>query len=77
LLNVGGDEPYKLVIKSSDTGEENAISISSSGTAVSDLGLDLDENHIQRHKIVNLILWELLSIGDFLITYLIDFDSWE
>lgn len=40
ILNVGGDNPYKLIIKSTDTGEDNAINFSSTGTAVSDLGLD-------------------------------------
>ncbi len=49
LLNVGGTEPYRLVIKSTDTGTNNAITISSTGggTAVSDLGLDDANNHIQ------------------------------
>ncbi len=47
LLNVGGDEPYRLVIKSTETGEDNAISISSNGNAASDLGLDNSDNHIQ------------------------------
>jgi flagellar hook-associated protein 2 len=47
LLNVGGDNPYRLVLKSTDTGTDNAITISSNGSAVSDLGLDKDENHIQ------------------------------
>ena len=41
ILNVGGDEPYKLIIKSTDTGKDNSISFSSTnGTIVSDLGLD-------------------------------------
>ncbi len=30
LLNIGGDEPFKLVIKSTDTGAKNAITINSS-----------------------------------------------
>lgn len=38
LLNVGGTNPYKLVIKSADTGASNAITVSSGGTAASDLG---------------------------------------
>ena len=29
ILNVGGDEPYKLIVKSTDTGAKNKISISS------------------------------------------------
>lgn len=43
ILDVGGDNPYKLIIKSADTGEDNAISFSSSATdstLLSSLGLD-------------------------------------
>jgi len=41
ILNVGGDNPYKLIIKSTDTGKDNAISFSSTAnTALGDLGLD-------------------------------------
>jgi len=49
LLNVGGDNPYKLVLKSTDTGVNNAVTVTSTGggTAVSDLGFDDDTNHIQ------------------------------
>ncbi len=47
LLNVGGDNPYRLILKSTDTGTNNAITISSDGSAVSDLGLDDSANHIQ------------------------------
>ncbi len=49
ILNVGGDTPYKLVLKSTDTGANNAITVTSTGggTAVSDLGFDTAENHIQ------------------------------
>jgi flagellar hook-associated protein 2 len=49
LLNVGGDTPYKLVLKSTDTGVDNAITVTSTGggTAISDLGFDVAENHIQ------------------------------
>jgi flagellar hook-associated protein 2 len=38
LLNVGGDEPYRLIIKSTDTGADNAISISSLNGNELDLG---------------------------------------
>lgn len=41
LLNVGGTDPYKLVIKSTDTGADNAITVSSGGTAASDLGFSV------------------------------------
>lgn len=37
ILNVGGDEPYKLIIKSTATGADNAISISSSNGAALNL----------------------------------------
>ncbi|NOX14546.1 MAG: flagellar filament capping protein FliD [Epsilonproteobacteria bacterium] len=41
LLNVGGTTPYKLILKSTDTGTSNAMTITSTGggTAVSDLGI--------------------------------------
>ncbi len=41
ILNVGGDNPYKLVIKSTDTGADNAITISSTGggSAADDLDM--------------------------------------
>jgi flagellar hook-associated protein 2 len=38
ILNVGGDEPYRLILKSSDTGSANAIDISSTNTTALDLG---------------------------------------
>ncbi len=49
LLNVGGDNPYRLILKSADTGTDNAITVTSTGggTAVSDLGFDDSANHIQ------------------------------
>ena len=48
LLNVGGDTPYKLILKSTDTGANNAMTISSSGDAVTNLGIaDDDTSHIQ------------------------------
>lgn len=40
ILNVGGDNPYKLILKSAESGEDNAISISSTGSSVLDLGLN-------------------------------------
>ncbi len=48
-LNVGGTNPYKLVLKSAQTGESQNMTITSTGggTAVSDLGLDLVSNNIQ------------------------------
>ena len=41
ILNVGGDTPYKLIIKSTNTGADNAITVSSTGggTAADDLNL--------------------------------------
>lgn len=47
ILNVGGTNPYKLVIKSNSTGADNAITLSSTGTALADLGLDLSANHLK------------------------------
>ena len=51
LLNVGGTDPYKLIIKSSDVGAAGAITFSStSSSALKNLGLDSDsltENHLQ------------------------------
>jgi len=41
ILDVGGDTPYKLIIKSTETGADNAITISSTGggTAADDLDM--------------------------------------
>ncbi|WP_024955149.1 flagellar filament capping protein FliD [Sulfurospirillum arcachonense] len=39
ILNVGGDEPYKLIIQSTDTGENNAITMTSTGDSLFNLGL--------------------------------------
>ena len=48
ILNVGGDTPYKLILKSTDTGDSNAMTISSTGDAVSNLGIaDDTTSHIQ------------------------------
>jgi len=47
ILNVGGTNPYKLVIKSNSTGADNAITLSSTGTALTDLGLDQSANHLK------------------------------
>lgn len=56
LLNVGGTNPYKLIIKSADTGENNTISFSSTSiSALRNLGLDsasleTNGNHLQTAK---------------------------
>ncbi len=49
ILNVGGDDPYKLIIKSAETGADNAITISSTGggTAADDLSLTTVGNGAQ------------------------------
>jgi len=48
ILNVGGDTPYKLILKSADTGTDNAMTISSTGDAVTNLGIaDDTTSHIQ------------------------------
>jgi len=41
ILNVGGDSPYKLILKSTHTGADNAITVSSTGggSAADDLSL--------------------------------------
>lgn len=40
LLNVGGEEPYKLIFKSSQTGLAQQMVITSTGTTATDLGLN-------------------------------------
>jgi flagellar hook-associated protein 2 len=40
ILNVGGSNPYKLIIKSTETGIDQKITISSNGTAANDLSLN-------------------------------------
>ncbi|MDD3343036.1 MAG: flagellar filament capping protein FliD [Sulfurospirillaceae bacterium] len=53
ILNVGGSNPYKLIIKATDTGADNTISFSStSNAALKNLGLDAtsletNNNHLQ------------------------------
>lgn len=49
ILNVGGTNPYKLVIKSNSTGADNAITLSSTGggSAITDLGLGVGANHLK------------------------------
>ena len=48
ILNVGGDTPYKLILKSTDTGTNNTMTISSTGDAVTNLGIADDAtSHIQ------------------------------
>ena len=43
IINVGGANPYRLVIKSAQTGESNAINFSSTSvSALRNLGLDND-----------------------------------
>lgn len=39
ILNVGGTDPYKLILKSTDTGLSQDITVTSTGSAVTDLGL--------------------------------------
>lgn len=48
IINTGGTNPYRLIIKSDNTGADNAITISS-GTAstLTSLGLDSSSNHLQ------------------------------
>ncbi len=43
ILNVGGSDPYKLVIKSDKTGADNAITVSSTGGGTAANDLDLSE----------------------------------
>ncbi len=50
ILNVGGDNPYKLIVKSTDTGADNAITISSEGTADDDLDMTTVGNGAQDAK---------------------------
>ncbi len=40
ILNVGGADPYKLILKSTDTGSTQDITVSSLGSAFVDLGLN-------------------------------------
>lgn len=48
ILNTGGTNPYRLILKSDDTGADNAMTITS-GTAstLTSLGLDSTDNHLQ------------------------------
>lgn len=39
IINVGGTDPYRLIIKSDTTGTDNAITLSSTGTTKTDMGL--------------------------------------
>lgn len=39
ILNVGGTDPYRLIIKSDSMGSSNAITLSATGSTVTDLGL--------------------------------------
>jgi len=47
ILNVGGTNPYRLVVKSNSTGADNAITLSATGTALTNLGLDQSANHLK------------------------------
>jgi len=48
LLNTGGTDPYRLVIKSDNTGAANAITITSgNASTLTSLGLDSTDNHLQ------------------------------
>jgi len=49
ILNVGGTNPYKLILKSTNTGASNAITVTSTGggTAANDLGLTTVGNGAQ------------------------------
>ena len=40
ILNVGGTDPYKLILKSTDTGSDQEITITSTGTASDNLGIN-------------------------------------
>ncbi|MEZ7935514.1 MAG: flagellar filament capping protein FliD [Sulfurospirillum sp.] len=55
ILNVGGTNPYKLVIKSNSTGADNAITLSSTGTALTDLGLDQSANHLKTARDASIV----------------------
>lgn len=46
LLNTGGTNPYRLILKSDSTGADNAITIQS-GTSTDALGLTNVDNHLQ------------------------------
>lgn len=48
ILNTGGTNPYRLIIKSNNTGSDNAITITSGNSStLSALGLDSTDNHLQ------------------------------
>lgn len=48
ILNTGGTNPYRLIIKSDDTGAENAITITSgNASTLTSLGYDVANNHLQ------------------------------
>jgi len=48
ILNTGGTNPYRLIIKSDDTGADNAITISSgNASTLTSLGYDVANNHLQ------------------------------
>lgn len=43
LLNVGGDNPYKMILKSTETGSDQEITITSTGDAALNLGFQTNE----------------------------------
>lgn len=48
IINTGGTNPYRLIIKSDKTGADNAITLSSgNASTLSALGLDNADNHLQ------------------------------
>lgn len=48
ILNTGGTNPYRLIIKSSETGADNAITMTSgNASTLSNLGYDNVSNHLQ------------------------------
>ncbi len=49
ILNVGGTDPYKLIIKSDETGSNNAITFTAGATTTA-LGLADTTNHLQTAK---------------------------
>lgn len=55
ILNVGGANPYKLVIKSNATGADNAITLSATGSTLTDLGLNQSANHLKTARDASIV----------------------
>ena len=55
ILNVGGANPYRLVIKSNATGADNAITLSATGSTLTDLGLDQSANHLKTARDASIV----------------------